>query len=159
MPSSIKVVHSVGVPSSSTLSEPRRPARVPSSVVHHGDARRRHALTDATGERGAALAIEITFQAMANGLVQQHARPTRPQHHRHAAGRRFDRLQVHQCLAHRLIGESHGSAVVDQFAIAITATATGAALLTPIALLGDDLHVKADQRTHVRRQRAIGGGH
>ncbi len=33
MPSSISVVHCVGVPSSSTLSEPRRAASVPSSTI------------------------------------------------------------------------------------------------------------------------------
>jgi hypothetical protein len=47
MPFSISVVHCVGVPSSSTLSEPRRPGRVPSSTTVHE--RRRDALADAPG--------------------------------------------------------------------------------------------------------------
>ncbi len=129
------------------------------AIVHHSDARRCHALADAAGEGGAALAVEVAFQAMADGLVQQHTRPARPKHHRHAAGGRVHCIQVDQRRTHRLFGESHGAAVIDQLTVPIAATAAGAALFAAPILLGNHLHVQAHQRAHVGGQGAVGGGY
>jgi hypothetical protein len=64
-----------GVPSSSTVSEPRRSGRVPSSTtVTPGG----HPLADAAGEGRGALAVEVALQAVADGLVQQDAGPAGP---------------------------------------------------------------------------------
>ena len=102
MPFSISTVHWVGLPSSSTLSEPRRRAMVPSSTTVTPV--RRDALADAAAEGGTALAVEVALQAVTDGLVQQDARPARAQHHGHGARRRRPRIQIDQRLMHRLLG-------------------------------------------------------
>src|SRR3546814_20645536 len=72
------------------------------AVFDDGDAGRGDALADAAGVGGCALAVEVALQAVADRFVQQYARPAAAQHHRHRAGGRLDRFQVHQSLAHRL---------------------------------------------------------
>ena len=84
MPSSISTLRCVGLPSSSTLSEPRRSGIVPSSSTVTPLAR--DALADAAGERARALAVEVAFEAVADRLVQQHAGPARAEHDAHLAG-------------------------------------------------------------------------
>ena len=58
------------------------------AVVDDGDARCGDALADAAGEGAGALAVEIAFEAVADGLVQQDARPAGAEHDGHRAGRR-----------------------------------------------------------------------
>src|SRR3954468_15390679 len=43
----------------------------------------RHALTDAIGECGRALAIEVAFEAVPDRLMEQHTGPTWAEHHGH----------------------------------------------------------------------------
>src|SRR5699024_10262087 len=81
----------------------------------------------AAGIIGTAAAVEIAFQAVADGLVQQHARPARPQHHRHAACRRRLGGQAHQCPAYglaRILG--HAVDVVVEPAVIDARAAAGA---------------------------------
>jgi hypothetical protein len=101
MPSSISTVREVGVPSSSMVSEPRRPGD--RAVVDHGHAGRGDALAQQAGEGRRLLAIEIAFQPVADRLMQQNAGPARAQHHRHLAGRRGDGFEIDQRLAQRLV--------------------------------------------------------
>ena len=98
MPSSISTVRLVGVPSSSIESEPRRCAM--RAVVDHGHALRGDLLAHQAGERRGLLAVEIAFEAVTHGLVQHHARPAGAEHHVHLAGRRRNRLEIDQRLAH-----------------------------------------------------------
>ena len=91
----------VGLPSSSMLSEPRRFGSVPSSTTV--TPRRRDALADAAGEGARALAIEVALEAVADGFVQQDARPARTEHDRHHAGRRRPRFQIDQRLVDGLV--------------------------------------------------------
>ena len=83
----------------------RATATIQGAVINDGYPRRGHALANAPGVDTGALAVEVAFQAMADRLVQQHAGPAWPQHHRHHPGRGRDRLQVHQGLAQRLAGQ------------------------------------------------------
>ncbi|MNC48879.1 hypothetical protein D3C75_980240 [compost metagenome] len=82
------------------------------AVVDDGAQARSHRLADPAAVGRTALAVEVAFQAMADRLVQQHAAPAVAEHHRHAAGRRRDGLEVEQRLAHRLAGVVHGAVVL-----------------------------------------------
>src|SRR5690606_15406606 len=73
------------------------------AVVEHGDALGRHALADAAAEGARALAVEVAFEAVAHGFVEQDAGPARTQHHGHLARRRGPRLEVDQRRVHGLI--------------------------------------------------------
>ena len=94
----------VGWPSSSTLSEPRR--LCDGAVVDHRAQLAGHLLADAAAEGRDALAVEIGFEAVPHGFMQQDARPARPQHHGHLAGRRFDGVQHGDGFARGLGGRS-----------------------------------------------------
>jgi hypothetical protein len=73
------------------------------AVVEHGDALGGHPLADAAGEGADALAVEVAFQAVADGLVQQHAVPARAQHHVHLAGGAGHGVEVDQRHAQGLV--------------------------------------------------------
>ncbi|MNN34544.1 hypothetical protein D3C81_1483530 [compost metagenome] len=92
---------------------------------------------------------------MADGLVQQHARPTRTQHHWQGTGRCRDRLQVHQGLAQRLTGIAHHPLFGEKAVVGTPATALPAALAAAV-LLDDDTDVEAHQRAHIGSEAAIG---
>jgi hypothetical protein len=129
---------------------------VPSSTtVHSGEA----TAGRSAGEGRGAAPVEIALEPVADGLVQQHAGPARPQHHRHGAGRRRHRLEVDQRLARRLARELLGAAVLEQPAVAEAPAAAGEALLAAPVLLGDHRDVDPHQRPHVGGQRAVAGGH
>src|SRR3954465_1233015 len=100
MPSSIRPVRLVGVPSSPTDSEPRRAAMVPSSTTATPLAATSWPTRPAKAEgslrlqppqagkgRGL-LAVEVTFKPMADRFMQHHAGPAGPQHDFHLAGGR-----------------------------------------------------------------------
>ena len=99
-PPSISTVSCVGDPSSSTFSDPRRPAIVPLSTTV--------TLGLATGspnqprKRRSPLAIEVGLQPMPNSFMQQNPRPSRPQHHFHLARRRRHRAQLQNRASRRL---------------------------------------------------------
>ena len=48
------------------------------AVVQHGHALCGHALANAAAESAGAFAVEVAFQAMTNGFMQEHAGPTGP---------------------------------------------------------------------------------
>src|SRR6185295_15189264 len=58
------------------------------AVIDDRHARGGNPLADAAGKSGTALAVEITFESMADGFVQQNAWPPWPQNHGHRAGGR-----------------------------------------------------------------------
>ena len=87
----------VGAPSSSTLSDPRRLRMVPSSTTVHE--RAGHLLADAVAEGGNFLAVEIGFQAVTDGFMQQNAGPSGTEHDGHLTSRRGYRVELHDGLA------------------------------------------------------------
>jgi len=90
----------VGVPSSSTVSEPRRSGNVPSSTtVTPG----RDPLPDHTGEGRGLLAVEVALEPMPTGLVQHHPGPSRAENDGHLSRRRRHRAEIDQRLTQRLI--------------------------------------------------------
>ena len=72
------------------------------AVVDHGAQRARDLLSDAAAEGGGALAVEVGFEAVADGFMQQDAGPAGSEHHGHLAGGRFDGVQLDDGLAARL---------------------------------------------------------
>ena len=84
LPSSIRTVRSVAVPSSSVVSEPRRSAMVPSSITVTSGAAM--VIAHEAGKGRGLLAVEIALEAVPDGLVQQDAGPAGTQHHLGFAG-------------------------------------------------------------------------
>ena len=133
----------------------RAAAAAEGAVVDDGDALCCHALADAAGIGAGALAVEVALQAVAHGLVQQHAGPTAAEHHRHHPGRRIDRLEVHQRLAQGFARELLRLPVAEQFGVGVPPAVTGVAALASAALLDDHLHVEPHQRPHVAGDDAV----
>ena len=128
------------------------------AVIEHRDPLGGHPLTDAPGKSTRALAVEIALQAMAHRLVQQDTGPARAEHHRHLAGRSRTRLEIGQGRLHRLVDILAHQRVV-KIGQPKTPTAAGRADLAATFLLGNDRQAQADQRPHVRSERAIGARH
>jgi hypothetical protein len=103
LPSSISTLRAEGVPSSSTVIEPRRSSN--GAVVDHRHAFRRDLRAEQAGEGRCLLAVEVAFQPVADRLVQHDARPAGRQHDVEGAGRGGDRREVDQRLPQRLIGD------------------------------------------------------
>jgi hypothetical protein len=102
-----------------------------------------------------ALAVEVALQAVADRFVQQHAGPAVAEHHRHRAGRRIDRVEVHQRLAQGLAGERLRLVVGQQVRVRITPAEAGEAGFAASVLLHDDLDVHPHQRAHIAGQHAV----
>jgi hypothetical protein len=102
MPSSIRVVHWVGV--ALVVHVERAAAVLQGAVVDHGHALGGDALADHAGVGRGTLAVEVAFQAVADRFVQQHAGPARSEHDGHRAGRGRTRFQVHQRRLHGFAG-------------------------------------------------------
>ncbi len=152
MPSSISTVRCVGLPSSSTLSEPRRSRD--RAVVDDGDALRRDALADAAGERARALAVEVAFEAVADRLVQQDAGPAGAEHDGHRAGGRVARARLSSAWSTACCGVALEHRV-GEIAVVEAPAAAGVALLAPAVLLDDHGERHAHQRPHVGGEHAV----
>ena len=100
--------------------------------------------------------MEVALQPVADRLVPQHTRPAGAQHHRHLAGRRIDRLQVHQRLADRLVGLVLPVLGQEDVAVGRAAAAAGAAGFHAAAVGADHADIDADQRPHVGGAPAAG---
>jgi hypothetical protein len=160
MPSSISTVRCVGLPSSSTG---QRAAPVgEGAVIDHGDAFCRDTLADAPGKGRTALAVEVAFESMADGFVQQDAGPAGAQHHGHFAGRGGPGGEVDAGLMHgtfRIVPQ-HG---VGEVGIVKASAAAGRSLFAPPSGANPVLHDHGDrnahQRPHVGRHAAVGARH
>ena len=109
MPFSISTVSCVGEPSSSTLSEPRRLGIVPLSTTVTFETGDR--LADETGEGGGLLAVEVGFEAVADGFMQQNAGPAGAEHDFHLARGRGHGSELQDRLARGFVGEVFGRLV------------------------------------------------
>jgi hypothetical protein len=155
MPSSIRVVHWVGV--ALVVHVQRTAAVLQGAVVDHGDALGGDALADHAGIRGT-LAVEVAFQAVADRFVQQHAGPARSEHDGHRTGRGRTRFQVDQRRLHGFAGV-FVEQLVAEVAVVVAAAAARGTHLAPAVLLGDDGDGHAHQRTDVGRQHAVAAHH
>ena len=126
------------------------------AVIDHGDAGRGDHVAHHLGEHRGLLAVEVAFQPVADRLVPQHARPARPQHDRHLAGGRRDRLQVDQRLADRLVGLALPVLRLEDVAVGGALAAAGAARFHAAAVGADHADVQPHQRPHVGGAPAAG---
>ena len=96
-------------------------------------------------------------------FMQQHTRPARTEHDRHAAGWGVYRFQVHQRLAHRLAGiiqrPAHLTHRLEEILVTETTTTASAAAFTAAIALHQHGTVKTHQRTHIGTQGTVGPSH
>ena len=97
------------------------------AVVDHGALFAGDVLADQSGERRGLLAIEVGFEPVTDGFVQQHAGPARAEDDFHLAGRSFTRVQLQDRLAGGLFGEILGSLFAEKEVESDASAAAGAA--------------------------------
>ena len=127
------------------------------AVVDDGAQARGDLFADPAAVGGAALAVEVALQAVADRFVEQDPGPTRAHHHRQGAGRRGDRLEVDQRLAQGLAGVAHGAILLEEIAIVGATAAAVAAAFASAVLFDDHADVETHQRTNVGGQRTVAG--
>ena len=93
---------------------------------------------------------------MADGLVQQNARPARTEHDRKLSGRRGDRAEIGDCLGKRDIDGPAPFGLVKQAVIEMASAEAMVAGFAAIAILGDDLHAETHQRPDIIGDEAVG---
>ncbi len=96
---------------------------------------------------------------MPDCLMQQDARPARPEHDGHAAGRRRSCIEIDERAAHGFVHQLLPAIVVREARESVTSTAARVALLAPVAVLHDHRYVHADQRPHIRSECAVARHH
>ena len=84
------------------------------AVVDHGAEFAGDLLADPAAEGGDALAVEIGFESVADGFVQQNSRPAGAEHHGHFAGRGVHRVEHGDGFARGFGGEVFGSLLVEE---------------------------------------------
>jgi hypothetical protein len=128
---------------------------VPLSITVHffaGDA-----LADQSGERRSLLAIEIGFQAVTDGFVQQDAGPSRAENHFHFTGGGFTRVELKNRLAGRFFGEVFWILVSEEEIESDASAAAGAAASGIVFGFSDTRHVHARQRLGIFGEGSVGG--
>src|SRR5690606_2099317 len=113
------------------------------------------ALAHLAGEHRTALAVEVALEAVADGLVQQHARPARAQHDIHLAGRTVDRLQIDEGLAQGLVDLRLPALGRDPGLEAGSPAGPGRGALAAAVLFDGDRDVQSDQRPDVVHPAAV----
>src|ERR1700687_1107759 len=124
------------------------------AVVDHGAQGRCDRLAEELGERRRLLAIEVAFETVADGLVEQHAWPSGAEDDRHGAGRGIDGLQVAQRLIGRRPREAQIAIVLHQKVELNAAAAAIGALLSIGTVFGNAGHVEPHQRLYVTHHEA-----
>ena len=127
------------------------------TIVNDGDTLRCDTFTNAPGKEARAFAVEIAFQPMPDGFVQQDARPARTQHDRHRPRRRGFRIQIDQRLAHRTFGIAF-QYFIGEIAIVVAPATARVPLLAATVLLGNHGEADMHQRPDIRRHHAIASG-
>ncbi len=126
------------------------------AIVDNGHAGRGHALANLAGKGTAALAVEIAFKTMADGFMQQYARPAGAKQHGHFASGRGDRTQVGQRLRQCFINGMFPFMIFKQFVVQIAPAKTISAGFAAVAILRDDGDIQSHQGPHVRGDKAVG---
>src|SRR5947208_14696853 len=116
-----------------------------------------HILSDARDAEchkvGNSHAVEVALETVADGLVQEDARPARAEDDRHRARRRVRGGEVGERLPARLAREALGAAV-EQGVERVAPAASVAALLAPTAALRDAGDAQMHERPHAAQHRA-----
>src|SRR2546425_139126 len=125
-------------------------------VVDHGHELRGDLLAHPSRERRGSLAVEVALEAVADRLVEQDARPARPEHDGHRAGGSVHGAELEDGLARRLPREPAPALVLEEEVERDAPAAAVGADLALAALLGDRGHVESRQRPDVADRPARG---
>ena len=154
MPFSMRTVSWVGEPSSSTLSEPRRPVMVPLSTTE--------TLPLATGwptrpaKAEVFFAVEVGFEAVAYGFMEQDAGPAGAKDDFHLAGGGGDGAELQDGSASGFTGEALGALGANEDLQSTASAATSGAAGGVLIVFGDDEDVEPAERLGVGGVGAIG---
>ena len=137
----------------------RAAAAADGAVVDHGAECAGDFLADAAAESGDLLAVEVGFEAVADGFVQEDAGPAGTEDHGHFAGGRVDGSEHGNGLAGGLAREMLGSFFVEEeieFDASAAAGVAALGLASVVAGGGPDAH--AGHRLAIEGQDAVAGG-
>src|SRR5208337_5295297 len=84
------------------------------AIVNHRAFLAGHSFADQPGECRRLLAIEVGFQTVAHGLVQQNSGPSRTEDDFHISSWSFTRVELQNRLARGLFSEVLGSLVAEK---------------------------------------------
>ena len=129
------------------------------AVVDDGALFAGYALADQAGEGGGLLAIEVGFESVTDGFVQQHAGPAGAEHDFHLAGRSFASVELQDGLAGCFFREILGSFFAEEEIESDASAAAGAAAGGIAFGLGDAGNVHAGQRLGIFGESAVGTDH
>ena len=129
---------------------------VDAAVIDHRHARRANPLANPARKSTGALAVEITFEPVANRLVEQDPRPAGPQQHGHLTGWRIDTLQIGERLRQGLIDRAVPGFGREQIVIKPPPADPEAAGFAPPIGLRHDADVQPHQGANVAGGEAIG---
>src|SRR5262249_47066506 len=121
------------------------------AVIDYRAERTRDLLANAPREGRRAFAIEVTFEAVADRLVQQDSRPSRTQHHDHFPRRRIDGVEVDDRLARRFERELAPALAFDKVFVFDASAAAVRPDLAMLAVVGDHGDVEAAERLQIGR--------
>src|SRR5437867_10307810 len=95
------------------------------------------------------MAIKISLEPVANGLVQKDPRPARPEHDGHGPRRRVDGRELEPRLAHGLTREPAPAVLLEEEVERDAAATTVGADLALAVVLHDHRHVESRERAHI----------
>ena len=115
------------------------------------------ALADEAGEGGSLLAIEVGFEAVADGFVQKDAGPSGAEDDFHFSGGSFAGVELQERLARGFLGEEFGILFSEEEVEGDTASAAGGAAGGVAFGLGDAGDVHAGERLRIFGEGSVGG--
>ena len=129
------------------------------AVVHHRALVAGHAPPHHLRERRRLLAIEVRLQPVPDRLMQQHARPSRSEHHFHLARRSIDRIQLNDRLPRRFDREVFRSLLRQEEVERHASAAARSPARRLVARLRQAEHVQARQRLRIFGKAAVRADH
>src|SRR5947209_17775041 len=124
-------------------------------MVNNRDLFARYSFADESGECRGLFAIEVGFESVSNGFVEQNPRPSRTEHDFHFSSGRLARIKLDDRLSRRLLGEIFGSSLRLEVLDAHTATTPGIAPRGIRTIFGDTEHAHARQGLRVGCDNAV----
>ena len=115
-------------------------------------------MADEAGEGGGLLAVEVGFEAVADGFMEQDAGPAGAEDDFHFAGGSGDGAELEDGSAGGFAGQVLGALGAGELVEAGAAAAAGGAFGGDGAFLGDDEDVEAAEGLGVAGEGAVGGG-
>ncbi len=128
------------------------------SVIDDGDLGAGDALADEAGEGGGLFAVEVGFEAVADGFVEEDSGPAGAEDDFHVSGGGGDGVELEDGLTRGFVGVVLGGFVALEEVEFDAASSAGGAFGGLFAVLGDDEDVEAGKGLGVGGEGAVGGG-